>query len=271
MLSAERKASRARFPIPSLAKPLVRGSEAARGRVRVGVFSAAILALLLCTHPSHANPPHPTEPQIQTALQHLKSDPNLASERQTKTLKWRERGSKHPSSTPDWLADFFYWLAQSIRWLMWIVIALLVIGLGVLIIRRLKHLERSPRTGALDLPTHVRDLDIRPESLPDDIGATALALWNEGQRRAALALLYRGLLSRLVHVDAVPIKASSTEGDCLQMVEQHLSERRLAYAKQLVRVWQRAVYGAHDPESEDVRDLCLGFDAEVGVEAPRSA
>ncbi|MET0657279.1 MAG: DUF4129 domain-containing protein, partial [Steroidobacteraceae bacterium] len=127
------------------------------------------------------------------------------------------------------------------------------------------------RVAALDLPTHVRDLDIRPESLPDDIGAAALGLWNEGQRRAALALLYRGLLSRLVHVYDVPIKASSTEGDCLHMVEQHLSEQRLAYANHLVRVWQRAVYGARDPENEEVRDLCLGFDAQIGVTAPRPA
>ncbi|MET0987111.1 MAG: DUF4129 domain-containing protein [Steroidobacteraceae bacterium] len=237
----------------------------------MGVFSAAILVFFLCTHPCQANSVQPSESEIKAAIQQLKADPNLVSERQTKTLRWRKTGSERPSSAPDWLADFFYWLAQSIRWLMWIVIALLVITLGVLILRRLKNLERAPRVGSLDLPTHVRDLDIRPESLPDDIGANALALWNEGQRRAALALLYRGLLSRLVHVHAVPIKASSTEGDCLQMVEQHLTERRLAYANHLVRVWQRAVYGAHDPESEEVRDLCLGFDAEAGVEAPRSA
>ena len=41
-------------------------------------------------------------------------------------------------------------------------------------------------------PSHVRDLDIRPESLPDDVGAAALALWQRGEQRAALALLYRG-------------------------------------------------------------------------------
>ncbi len=49
------------------------------------------------------------------------------------------------------------------------------------------------------LPSHVRELDIRPESLPDDIGAAVRALWLAGERRAALSLLYRGTLSRLVH------------------------------------------------------------------------
>ena len=77
---------------------------------------------------------------------------------------------------------------------------------------------RAPRgDDAFVAPTHVRDLDIRPESLPDDIGAAARALWDRGEHRAALALLYRGLLSRLAHVHRLPIRDSSTEGDCLAL------------------------------------------------------
>ena len=124
-------------------------------------------------------------------------------------------------------------------------------------------------------PTHVQDLDIRPESLPPDIGAAARELWDRGEQRAALALLYRGLLSRLAHVYEVPIRDSSTEGDCLTLAARRLDGVRIAYITQLVRTWQRAIYGGMAIETSVVHELCAGFAANLDVpasaEAPRGA
>ena len=58
-----------------------------------------------------------------------------------------------------------------------------------------------------------------------DIGAAARVLWDRGDHRAALALLYRGMLSRLAHVHRIPIRDSSTEGDCLALAASHLTAR----------------------------------------------
>ena len=44
-----------------------------------------------------------------------------------------------------------------------------------------------------------------------------------------------GLLSRLVHVHGVPIRASSTEGDCLALARPRLAEPSARYAARLVR------------------------------------
>jgi hypothetical protein len=74
-------------------------------------------------------------------------------------------------------------------------------------------------------------------------------------------LLYRGLLSRLAHVHAVPIRDSSTEGDCLALAATHLPAARAAYVERLIRVWQRAVYGNIDPTSEEFNSLSTGFSA----------
>ena len=116
------------------------------------------------------------------------------------------------------------------------------------------------RSGRITAPSFVRDLDIRPESLPADIGAAARQLWDSGEHRPALALLYRGLLSRLVHVHMVPIKDSSTEGDCLALANRHLKdEERKVYVASLVRLWQRAVDGGEDDPTESVHALCDGF------------
>jgi hypothetical protein len=110
----------------------------------------------------------------------------------------------------------------------------------------------------------VRDLDIRPDSLPADIGAAARALWQRGEARAALSLLYRGALSRLVHAHAVPIRSASTEGDCLRLASRSVSGEASAYFGRLVRAWQLAVYGAHQPDEASVHALCDEFDARLG-------
>ena len=86
-------------------------------------------------------------------------------------------------------------------------------------------------------------------------------MWDRGEHRAALALLYRGLLSRLAHVHRLPIRDSTTEGDCLALAGTHLTERRREYTAQLVRVWQRAVYGGEDATSSAVYGLCDDFAA----------
>jgi hypothetical protein len=136
----------------------------------------------------------------------------------------------------------------------------LLAGLLVIFVLRLIR-ERIPATqlSRKIAPTHVQDLDIRPESLPDNIGAAARALWDSGDHRAALSLLYRGLLSRLVHVHSVPIRDSSTEGDTLQLTATRLAEEKRSYVTQLIRVWQHAVYGGLQPEAGELYVLCDEF------------
>jgi hypothetical protein len=130
----------------------------------------------------------------------------------------------------------------------------------VYLVRVARNWSSPIKSGRIDAPSFVRDLDIRPESLPNDIGGAARQLWDSGEHRAALALLYRGLLSRLVHVHRVPIKDSSTEGDCLALASAHLKdEERKVYVASLVRLWQRAVYGGEDVSTESVYALCAGF------------
>jgi uncharacterized protein DUF4129 len=146
------------------------------------------------------------------------------------------------------------------------VAGILLVGILALYIKRFVE-SRGERSVPLrfSMPTHVRDLDIRPESLPDDVGGAALELWERGEHRAALALLYRGLLSRLAHVHAVPIRDSSTEGDCLALAATHLPAARTAYVERLIRVWQRAVYGNVEPTAEEFHFLGGGFATAVDM------
>jgi hypothetical protein len=235
----------------------------------------ALCALLGFTAPAFAvggDPPTPQE--VDQAVEAVKKDPNLAAEKSIRTLTWkdwgskdkdedeekkRDRGNSHWPGWLDWIPSLFGWIAQGSQMLVWVLIAALI-GLLLLFIFRLVRDTRFETKGSKFIaPTHVQDLDIRPESLPPDVGAAARALWDRGEQRAALALLYRGMLSRLAHVHEVPIRDSSTEGDCLALAERKLDAVRVAYVKQLVRTWQRFTYGGIAIADSVAQELCAGF------------
>jgi hypothetical protein len=207
----------------------------------------------------------PDAAAVEAAVAQLNADPNLVNGHKLKRLHWTGKGNTQqaPSAVPDWLMwlrDLFGWIAQTARLLLWVAALVLVAILGVYLYRFLdiKSARRAiPK--ANPPPSHVRDLDIRPESLPSDIGAAVLSLWQGGEHRAALSLLYRGLLSRLVHVYTLPIRDSSTEGDCMQLASSRLDSTVAAYVSRVVRTWQHAVYGGIEPSTAEVIALCGDF------------
>ena len=209
---------------------------------------------------TQANAGRPDQAEIERAIAIVKADPNLATERTIKTLRWRDSATTRTRPAwLTWLADLFRWLDHSARLLMWCAAAMLA-GLLVVSIARVVRARGLPyREEPFVAPTHVRDLDIRPESLPADVGAAARGLWDRGEHRASLALLYRGLLSRLAHVHRMPIGDSTTEGDCLALSATHLPPRRCEYASLLIGVWQRSVYGREDVRAATVYALCADF------------
>ena len=203
----------------------------------------------------------PGRVEIARALDNAKKDPNFAPSRSMKVLRWKRSGALQ-NGTPGWLkwiAGLADWIGQSARVLVWCAAFVLAAMLVAYIGRVVRTRTISRREEPFVAPTHVCDLDIRPETLPADIGAAARALWDGGEHRASLALLYRGLLSRLVHVHRLGIRDSSTEGDCLALVAQHLTSTRRDYASLLIGAWQRSVYGRELFGAATVYALCDDF------------
>jgi hypothetical protein len=241
-----------------------------RNRALRPLVSAALLlitALPVSATDSSSTPARsaqrrPDESQIARAIETVKADPNLATERTIRTLRWADQSQPRPDGTYapfEWLIQLLEWVAQSARVLVWVAVALLAGLLAIYLVRLARARNPSSKAARTIAPTHVQDLDIRPESLPDNIGATARQLWDTGEHRAALSLLYRGLLSRLVHVHNVPIRDSSTEGDCLRLTASRLAEEQRSYVSRLIQVWQHAVYGGQQPETASLHTLCDGF------------
>jgi hypothetical protein len=256
----------------------VRSSDEAPAKPRsawLAVLFTPALALglaMLCTAApaAAADAAAPTEAEVVRSLKAVGADPNLATEETRRVPRFFE---DEPKDEPkrrrvSWLKDLFSFIAQTSRVLLW-VIGIILGAVLIAMLTRLMVNFRPGRGGTVlaAAPTHVRELDVRPESLPDQIGPAALALWEQGEQRAALALLYRGLVSRLIHVHAVPIRHSTTEAGCMELARKHVSAAAVAYVMQLVRCWQRSVYGGMLPEDASFRALCGSFDATLAPAA----
>lgn len=236
-------------------------------RSRPDLRLCALLAVLAAAPalPATRAADPPGNAEIDRALAQTKADPQLATEKKVTRLVWdddakpRDRSRQRTPAWLRWVGNLFSWIAQGSGVLVWVLLACLAALLGVFLVRLFAARGLPERNRRFVAPTHVQDLDIRPESLPADIGAAARALWDGGSQRAALALLYRGLLSRLVHAHEVPIRDSSTEGDCLLLAARTLDAQRVAYVTRLVRTWQRAIYGGLSIDTAQVWDLCTNF------------
>ena len=225
---------------------------------------------------TEAAPPAPLPPvtQVEAAVERLRQDPNLPGTelQRARRLMQRERPvepdvapTRPTSPSSDALRDFAKWLSSTGRLLVWALGALGVIFVLLSLRHWVRERAQGRRAALAAPPSHVRDLDIRPESLPPQIGAEARALWQRGEQRPALSLLYRGALSRLVHDHGVAIRAASTEGDCLRLARAVLDAPRGAYVERLIRAWQLAVYGGRMPADDTVFALCDDFDAHLSA------
>ena len=215
----------------------------------------------------------PRAARVEAAAARLRADPLLSGKHKEHTLRWKSERRERRKPEDDsafiaWMASFARFLNDTSRFLLWGIVAVLV-ALALVSARHLVQLrDFRRRVAAESAVSHVRDLDVRPESLPDDVGAAAWALWQAGQVPAALSLLYRGALSRLIHRFEVPITASATEGECLALARGRLAPEALRYVTQVVRAWEANTYGGRALSLAMGEVLCGGFARRLDAASP---
>jgi hypothetical protein len=231
-----------------------------RSLAKAGLFAA------LCFSAAGAQGVDPdadvlTPAAVQAAVDTLRNDPNLGHDKTIRSLHWvtGQTPPEVPKNAPPWIVSLFQFLASSASLLIWVAGAIGFAIAAVWVYRLLKSRQSAPRVAAVQGISRVQDLDINPNSLPADVGASALSLLEAGRTREALSLLYRGSLSRVVHRFAVAVGESFTEGEALRAVGQRLDQPRVQYFAALVALWQRAVYAAEAPAPESVAVLCREF------------
>ena len=145
--------------------------------------------------------------------------------------------------------------------LLWVAVITLVVLLFVYrkhLLAMLKPLQKKP--AAQTIPDILFGMDIRPESLPDDIAGNSRHLWETGQHREALSLLYRGALMHLTRHDAIPLQDSHTEGDILRLTRECIGGgQRIAWLTAVTHAWQEIAYAHRTPPDEKVLPLIEGW------------
>lgn len=72
-------------------------------------------------------------------------------------------------------------------------------------------------------------------------------------------MLYRALLSRLLHEQRLPLKQSHTEGEVLHLVAGLGQQNLEDYSRQLTLHWQALAYGHRLPAESLRQGLCQGW------------
>jgi hypothetical protein len=134
------------------------------------------------------------------------------------------------------LGEFFFWLiiAAGVVWIGWLIYK------NWPLFSRRKSGPAAPAT-----PRTVMGMEITPDSLPADLLGAARALWQAGDVRGALSLLYRGSVAWLVNVARLAVRESDTEGDCLRLAGTLPNEAAVGYFGDLTEAWIVTAYASH--------------------------
>ncbi len=105
-------------------------------------------------------------------------------------------------------------------------------------------------------PASLFGLSLERDDLPDDVAAACRDFLRQGDVRAALSLLYRGVLVYLLEQDRLEIPDSATEGECVEQVRASCPEAQSAYFARLTRLWIVTAYGHQTPDQQQIAGLC---------------
>jgi len=244
------------------------------GVQRLGAAPAAPPAKL----EEEPKPLRPLDP-ARKVLEDLQSqDPDLRRTRDKSVLRFKSTGKE-----PAWVRRFLEWWdkpreekreiapQQPRNWLkpLALVIKVLMVAalvaLVIFVILRFRHKLRDRQVSDdYEAPEALAGLDVRPESLPPDVAGEALIRFHTGDPRGAMALLYRGALTALIHGHRLEIPSSATEGDCLRMALPKLTEEAGGTFRLLTRIWIRMAYLGEDPDTETMEILCIRWRAAFG-------
>ena len=225
--------------------------------VAASVLLAASLVALTVPQPALAQQP---AAKASVEIKEVMKDPEFGRKGTRTRIRYvgPELDGKRDAKPFDWswLGALTKWLSEASRAAAWVAAAL-ALGFVLYYLARYLRLHRFANL-AQRRPDFLFGLDVRPESLPEDVAGTAEALARESRLREALSLLYRGALVGFMDA-GIEFRHGDTEGDCMRCVEAAERPARRAYFQRLVEAWQSLAYGHHAAEPAAVAALARGW------------
>lgn len=206
------------------------------------------------------------------------SDPIFGEVKETWRIRYigpfSEKNDPEPPKRYPWLESFGKFLAYAFRFLAWVIGGALVILLLYFLAKYLDGRDWRDIFGANRAqPDMLFGLDVRPESLPDDVAASARAALAAGDVRLALSLLYRGALVWLIQDGKIDIAKGDTEGVCVRHVASKYggaANAKPSYFADLVRAWQSVAYGHESLPTAHITSLIDAWAAHFQLRTTRT-
>ncbi|MEE9325786.1 MAG: hypothetical protein V3U71_00725 [Cocleimonas sp.] len=200
---------------------------------------------------------------------------NLNDKRKVKkwVAKKTDKKKKKKKSKMDlsWMESLSEIIATVFEAVLWIALA---IGIFLLYFYRERWLHLFNTKKNTDdeyvAPEVMFGMDVRPESLPDDVIAESRSLWQKGKHRQSLSLLYRGALIRLINQERIKLQDSHTEGDIIKQAARTLTQNdhgksKQTYLQLLTRQWQSIAYAHRVPEDEIMQTLFNTWESDFAI------
>jgi hypothetical protein len=207
--------------------------------------------------------------QSNTIIADIINSKDLKGEEKTMEWKLKELDFDEPDSpTPDWIKSISVIFSNIFKYTLWV---LLFIGIVLVFLSRDRwlHLFSAEKTDeeSYQAPEILFGMDVREESLPDDIIATAKQLWQQKKARQSLSLLYRGGLVRLINQEKILLENSHTEGDILKLSQRTLANNQQQYLQQLTSQWQLIAYAHRIPMDEAMEWLFIHWNSDFAYQS----
>ncbi|MGF1546155.1 MAG: hypothetical protein ACFCUG_02370 [Thiotrichales bacterium] len=179
----------------------------------------------------------------------------------TTTWVWQWRDSAPGTSATGADTGFGAWLhslAQGLKWLLWLLLA---IALAALVVHRGRRRRRDPATVPPPAPP---GYVTAAGSIAGEPSREALRHLDQGQPRAALALLYRAAHVFLGRDHT--LTPGVTENELIALATPVLSTAQTALLTRLVTLWSATAYAARPPDPAAVRALAHAWAQQFGAD-----
>ncbi len=143
---------------------------------------------------------------------------------------------------------------------LWVLVGALLVGAVLAVVTRFGGDGAGPtgRRVALGALSGAAGAAPPPAS-PDDPPSLARALWAEGRRDEALAVLYGASVRWLIDEAGVEVPEGATEGEVLRMARRALPPGPLDVFRRLTLAWQQVAYAHRPLGAADFEGLCAAW------------
>lgn len=147
-------------------------------------------------------------------------------------------------------------IARGVEYLLWSVPVILL--LFVIYYRKywISYLIRSNKEKHAIIPDILSGMELNPETLPDNIIESAIRLWQGGEEREALSLLFRASLINIFTENKITITKALTEHECINVVNHSVNHDLASYFKLIAGHWIKMAYGHVKPDQDEFNQLC---------------